>query len=110
VPYKRVLLHFIHVPDAISLRADLSWNEKAVLGAIAYLVKKTGSTRAGNSYIAESTGLKEHAVDNIIARLKRRNFLYVKVYRNVYGKVWKRDFAVLYPPCLVPPRRNEQDS
>ena len=107
--HPRKLLHFIHVPEAISLRADLSWNEKAVLSAIAYLVRRNGSTWAKNSYIAESTVLKEHTVDNILSRLKHRGFLLVKQYKNVYGKVWKRDFVVLYPPTQIPPRSNQQD-
>jgi DNA-binding MarR family transcriptional regulator len=97
VAYARKSLHFIYIPASIAARGDITWNEKAVLGVIAYLIKKTGNTRAHNSYIAEQIGLQTHAVDNIISRLRHKGFLWSHIYKNVYGKVWKRDFIIHYP-------------
>ena len=94
--YTRKPLHFIHTPGWLMHRMDLNWNEKAVLSVISYLVKRTGSTRAKNDYIAEQIGLKPHTVDNIISRLHKNGFLTSKLHKNVYGKVWKRDITVLY--------------
>lgn len=90
--YKRGLLEgrnesplFAVIPISILERTDLSANSKLLYAEIIALSKKSGRCYATNKYLAQTLGLKDKSIPQLLKELSGTGLLMINIKRNKEG-------------------------